>query len=59
MKLPKLQGIISRSGLKDKIILHIGNAIDIIPKLKKQFDLIFIDGEKREYPEYYKICSNY
>ncbi len=25
----------------------------------KEFDLIFVDGTKREYPFYYKICINY
>jgi caffeoyl-CoA O-methyltransferase len=43
-------------GLSQTIIQHVGNALEIIPELNHSFDLIFIDGEKREYPQYYNIC---
>jgi predicted O-methyltransferase YrrM len=42
-----------KSPLKNKIHLHIGNALDIIPSLDGQFDMAFIDGDKREYCAYY------
>jgi len=42
----------------DKIRLHIGSALDIVPKLGKLYDLIFIDGDKREYPQYYSMAMN-
>ncbi len=45
--------------LGDKIMLHIGNALEIVPQINMQFDLIFIDGEKREYPEYYNVCMEH
>jgi caffeoyl-CoA O-methyltransferase len=39
----------------DKVITQLtGRAQDIIPGLDKQFDLVFIDGDKREYIDYYK-----
>jgi caffeoyl-CoA O-methyltransferase len=44
------------AGQSRKIVYHSGNAIDIIPNLNLAFDLIYIDGEKREYPEYYKVA---
>ncbi|GAB4451659.1 MAG: class I SAM-dependent methyltransferase [Bacteroidales bacterium] len=44
---------INRSPLSSKIKLHIGNALNIIPGLDETFDLVFIDGDKREYLEYY------
>ena len=37
-----------------RIVQHIGSALDIAPTLGK-FDLIFIDGDKREYPQYYRM----
>lgn len=43
----------SLSGYQDKIRLHIGNALEIIPELKDEFDLVFIDAEKDEYCDYY------
>lgn len=38
-----------------KILLHTGSALDIVPSLGKTFDLVFIDGDKREYPDYYNM----
>ena len=44
-----------RSKLKDKIHLHIGDAMQIIPAIDRVFDLVFIDANKRHYIEYYNI----
>lgn len=44
-----------RSEFSDKIHPHIGSALEVAPKLGKCFDLVFVDGDKREYPEYYKM----
>lgn len=45
----------NRTNESEKIILHIGNALKIIPKLEKQWDLVFIDADKPNYIEYYKM----
>ncbi len=45
-----------RSGLKDQIKAYTGDARDIMPKLDIEFELIFIDGEKDEYLEYYQLA---
>ena len=39
----------------DKITMHIGNAMEIIPKLGLTFDMAFIDGDKRIYSDYYEL----
>jgi len=44
-----------KAGVRDKIDLHIGQAEKIIPQLDHQFDLVFIDGGKRHYPEFYDL----
>jgi caffeoyl-CoA O-methyltransferase len=44
-----------RAGVEKKIIQMTGRAQDIIPGLDMMFDLVFIDGDKREYIEYYKM----
>ena len=42
-----------KAGLSDKITLHVGNALEIIPKLDVVFDLVFIDAAKKQYLDYY------
>lgn len=49
-----ITGWITRSPFADRIRLHIGNALDVVPQLGLQFDMMFMDGEKREYPLYYE-----
>ncbi len=44
---------IAQSSFKDKIQLHIGEALKILPTLDERFDLVFIDAAKREYAAYY------
>ncbi len=44
-----------RTGVESKITQLTGKAQDIIPELNLMFDLVFIDGDKREYIEYYRL----
>jgi len=39
---------------KDQIFLHIGDALQIVPTLEQTWDLVFIDGDKEEYLDYYE-----
>ena len=48
-----------KSPYKDRISLHIGNALEVVPRLGLMFDMIFLDGEKREYPDYYAAFMDY
>ena len=50
------QSFFDRSPHGAKIRLHIGSALDIAPALGMEFDLVFIDGDKREYPDYYRMA---
>lgn len=51
-------GYFVHSGLSDRITQHIGSALDIVPSLGC-FDLVFIDGDKREYPQYYDMVMTH
>lgn len=48
---------IEKAGLSDKIKVITGRAQDIIPALNEIFDLVFIDAEKAEYYEIFKIIE--
>ncbi len=47
---------IREAGLENRIIMHTGNALEIIPSLTGPFDLVFIDGDKSEYIRYYDLA---
>ncbi len=44
-----------KTGLESCIDQKTGSALKIIPGLNTMFDLVFIDGDKREYCDYYKL----
>lgn len=46
---------ISEAGLGDLIVVHIGEALEIIPTLDEEWDLVFIDADKPNYLNYYNI----
>jgi predicted O-methyltransferase YrrM len=51
---PFTQSFFNKSGYANKIKMHIGDAMDVMPSLTKKYDLVFMDGDKRQYPNYYE-----
>jgi predicted O-methyltransferase YrrM len=45
----------AKAGIAEKVNLHIGCAEEIVPQLDRMYDLVFIDADKRRYPEYYHL----
>ena len=48
-----------KSAYSNRIRLHIGDAVNVVRELGLMFDLIFLDGEKSEYPAYYIVLLDY
>lgn len=46
---------VNEAGYQDKIKLHVGNALEIIPQLKENWDVVFIDADKNNYINYYNL----
>jgi predicted O-methyltransferase YrrM len=59
----ELENIITKyfnlSPCKEKLHLHIGNALEIIPALNKTWDLVLLDADKTEYLQYYEMVLPY
>ena len=49
----------SRAGLRERISLHIGDCLETLKRFREEgrepYDLVFIDANKRDYPEYYEL----
>jgi caffeoyl-CoA O-methyltransferase len=43
------------AGLEQKIVQHIGEAIEVIPTLDETFDMVFIDADKENYVNYFEM----
>jgi predicted O-methyltransferase YrrM len=48
---------IEDAGLSDKIMVVIGNALNVIPQLDRRFQLMFLDAAKNEYLGYLKLAE--
>ena len=44
---------LGRAGLGEKITIHTANALDVIERLDEEFDIVFCDIDKRDYPRIY------
>ena len=51
----KAREFFNQSEQGKKIILHTGNALTILPELKEEWDLVFIDADKPGYIEYFNL----
>ena len=52
---PFARSFFDRAPHGEKIRLHTGSALTVAPRLGGLYDLVFIDGDKREYPDYYRM----
>lgn len=52
---PMVKKYITLEKLEDKIEVLTGNALQIIPTLTPQFDLVFIDADKNNYTKYFDL----
>jgi caffeoyl-CoA O-methyltransferase len=49
------QKYFDEANVTESIKLHTGNALEIIPALKEEWDLVFIDADKTGYIDYYEL----
>jgi len=49
-------GYLTRAGVRDRVQIEKGYALDVIPRLHETFDLLFIDAVKEEYRGYLDLA---
>lgn len=40
------------AGVADRVRVHVGAALDVLPRLEGPYDVVFLDAVKAEYPQY-------
>jgi predicted O-methyltransferase YrrM len=53
----RARGYFHRAGVSDRITLHTGDALEVLSEEKQQFDIIFNDVDKEDYPRVLRLVS--
>ena len=53
----RARGYFDRSGVSKRITLHTGDALEVLSEQKEQFDIIFNDVDKEDYPRVLRLIS--
>ena len=52
----RAEGYLARAGLRERVRVERGYALDVLPRLPGTFDLVFIDAVKEEYADYLELA---
>jgi predicted O-methyltransferase YrrM len=50
------QGYFERAGVVDRITVHVGDALELLSEQKQEFDIIFNDVDKEDYPRVFRLA---
>src|SRR6266571_1928683 len=50
------EGYLSRAGMRERVRIERGKALEVMPRLRETFDLVFIDAVKEEYSDYLDLA---
>ena len=50
------EGYLERAGVRERVRIERGKALDVIPQLNDTFDLLFLDAVKEEYADYLRLA---
>ena len=51
------RGYFQQAGLADRIEIHIGDALELLSERKEQFDILFCDVDKHDYPRAFHMAA--
>jgi caffeoyl-CoA O-methyltransferase len=53
----RARGYFDRAGVSSRITLHTGDALEVLSEQKEQYDIIFNDVDKEDYPRVLRLAS--
>jgi predicted O-methyltransferase YrrM len=53
----RARGYFARAGVSERIILHTGDALEFLSEQKQEFDIIFNDVDKDDYPRVLRLVA--
>jgi predicted O-methyltransferase YrrM len=53
----RARGYFTRAGVSDRIKIHTGDALEILSEQKQEFDVIFNDVDKEDYPRVLRLVA--
>src|SRR6266496_2357410 len=53
----RARGYFTRTGVSSRITLHIGDALEVLSEQKNEFDIIFNDVDKEDYPRVLRLVA--
>jgi predicted O-methyltransferase YrrM len=51
------RGYFERAGVSDRITVHVGDALEVLSEQKEQFDVLFCDIDKHDYPRAARMAA--
>lgn len=58
-KAQEARGYFERAGVTDRVIVKIGDALEILSEQKEEFDIVFCDIDKEDYPRALRMAKNF
>lgn len=55
-KADEARGYFERAGVADRITVQVGDALELLSEQKQQFDIIFCDIDKEDYPRAFRLA---
>ena len=55
-KADEARGYFERAGVADRITIRVGDALELLSEQKEQYDIIFCDIDKEDYPRAFKLA---
>ena len=57
-KADEARGYFDRAGVRDRIDVRVGDALEILSEQKREFDIIFCDIDKEDYPRAWRLARS-